>query len=163
MIVHESERLIAIPEHTTLTIGAEEILGRFFDAAYAYRFGPPGHDLIATSLHADRGDVPFAQAFRSPAGRSAEQRPIDELGIAVEARILDDGTIEMLFVARRFAYGVRAAAPGWMPDDAYFGIEPGVKRRIRLCPLQPGGVPASIAITATNADGRLPVAVERVA
>ena len=161
--ISESERLIAIPEHTTLTFGVEEILGRFVDAAYAYRFGPPGHDLIATSLHADRGDFPFAQAFRSPGGRSAERRPIDELGVAVEARLLDDGTIEMLFAARRFAYGVRASAPGWTPDDAYFGIEPGVTRRILLRPLLAGKVPSAIAFTAINAEGRLSVAVERIA
>ena len=159
----ESERLIGIPAHTTLSFGVEEILGRFFDAAYAYRFGPPGHDLIATSLHADRGDVPFAQAFRSPAGRSADRRPIDELGITAEARFLDDGTIDMLFVARRFAYGVRASAPGWMPDDAYFGIESGVKRRILLRPLHLGEVPSSITVTAINAEGRLSIAIERIA
>ena len=161
--VSESERLIAIPAHTTLSFGAEEILGRFVDAACAYRFGPPGHDLIATSLHSERGDVPFTQAFRSPTGRSAERRPIDELGVAVEARYLDDETIEMLFTARRFAYGFRANAPGWLPDDAYFGIEPGVARRILLRPLRPGQAFSSISITAINAEGRLSVAAERLA
>ena len=160
--VSESERPLAIPAHTTLTFGVEELLGRFFDAAYAYRFGSPGHDLIATSLHAERGDIPFAQSFRSPAGRSPERRSIDELGIAVDARFLDDGTIEMLFVAGRFAYGVRAFAPGWMPDDAYFGIEPGVKRRILLHPLLPGEIRSTITVTAINAEGRLAVAIERV-
>ena len=161
--ISESERLIAIPGHTTLTFGVEEILGRFVDAAYAYRFGPPGHDLIAASLHADRCDVPFAQAFRSPVGRSAERRPIDELGIVVDARFLDDGTIEILFVARRFAYGVRASARGWTPDDAYFGIEPGVTRRILLRPLLPSHASANITVTAINAEGRLSVAMERIA
>ena len=161
--VSESERLIVIPQHTALTFGVEEILGRFVDAAYAYRFGPPGHDLIAASLHAARCGVPFAQAFCSPTGRSAERRPMDELGIAVEARVLDDGTIEMFFAARRYAYGVRASASGWMPDDAYFGIEPGVRRRILLRPLLSDDVPSSIAVTAVNGDGRLLVAIKRTA
>lgn len=158
----ESERLITIPEHTTLTFGVEEILGRFFDAAYAYRFGPPGHDLIATSLHAERGDIPFAQSFRSPSGRTAGRRPMAELGTAIEARLRNDGNIEMIFSSTRFAYGVRAAAPGWMPDDAYFGIEPGVKRRIVLRPLQPGEAPSRITVTAINADGRLPVVIGEI-
>jgi len=161
--VSESERPLAIPGHTALTFGVEEILGRFFDAAYAYRFGSPGHDLIATSLHAERGDIPFAQDFRFPAGRSSERRPIDELDMAVDARFLDDGTIEMLFVTGRFACGVRAFAPGWMPDDAYFGIEPGVRRRILLRPLLSGQAPSSITVTAINAEGRLRVAPERIA
>jgi len=161
--VAESERRIAISGHMALTFGVEQSLGRFFDAAYAYRFGPPGHDLIVASLHAERGDIPFAQAFRSPAGRSAERRPIDELGITVEARFLDDRTIEMDFAAQRFAYGVRAAAPGWMPDDAYFGIEPGVTRRILLRRLLAGQAPSMIAVTAINAEGRLRVATGRIA
>ena len=38
-----------------MTFGLEQILGRFVDAACAYRFGPPGHDVIAASLHMNRG------------------------------------------------------------------------------------------------------------
>ena len=159
--ISESGRLITVTAHATFTFGVEDILGRFFDAAHAYRFGPPGHDLIATSLHTERGDVPFAQAFRFPAEHCAVRCPIAELGLAAQTCVLDDGAIELLFDARRFAYGVRAAAPGWMPDDAYFGIEPGVTRRILLRPLQPGAAPSSITVTAINAEGRLPVAIER--
>ena len=51
----------------------------------------------------------------------------------------------------------------WMPDDAYFGIEPGGKRRIVLAPLQPGETPAEYAVTAINAEGRFRVAIERIA
>ena len=161
--IAESECAITVPKHTTIAFGVEEILGRFLDASWAYRFGPPGHDLIAVSLHRERGDIPLAQAFRFPSGRSAQRRPIAELGVMVESRILDDETMELLVSSRCFAYGVKAAAPGWMPDDAYFGIEPGVKRRVTLRTLQPSEVPASLVITAINAEGRLPVAVMRAA
>jgi beta-mannosidase len=161
--IAESECAITVPKHTTIAFGVEEILGRFLDASCAYRFGPPGHDLIAASLHRERGDIPLAQAFRFPSGRSAQRRPIAEIGVMVESRILDDETMELLISSRCFAYGVKAAAPGWMPDDAYFGIEPGVKRRVTLRTLQPSEVPASLVITAINAEGRLPVAVMRVA
>ena len=41
-----------------------------------------------------------------------------------------------------------------MPDDAYFGIEPGGKRRIVLTPSFTGKLPANIAVTAMNAEGR---------
>jgi beta-mannosidase len=159
--IAESECAITVPKNTTLSFGVEEILGRFFDAACAYRFGPPGHDLIAASLHRERGDIPLAQAFRFPTGRSAERRPIAELGVMAESRMLDEGNMELLVSSRCFAYGVKAAAPGWMPDDAYFGIEPGVKRRVTLRSLPSVEVPASIVVTAINAEGRLPVAVMR--
>jgi beta-mannosidase len=161
--VAESGLAIAIPQHQALTFGVEQILGRFVDAACAYRFGPPGHDVIVASLHMKRGDLPLAQSFRFPAGRATQSAPISELGMAAQAHVLADGTIDVLLSSLRLAWGVRVAAPGFMPDDAYFGVEPGGKRRIVLSPLQLGEAPASIAVTAMNAEGRFAVAVERMA
>jgi beta-mannosidase len=158
--VVESDLAVSIAKHTTVTFGLEQILGRFVDASYAYRFGPPGHDVIAASLHRHRGDIPFAQSFRFPVGRSNQRSPIAELGLQGQAKALAGGAIEMLITTRRFAWGVRATAAGFMPDDAYFGIEPNGKRRIVLTPLQPAEIPANIAVTAVNAEGRIAVAVE---
>jgi beta-mannosidase len=159
--VQESDLVIKIPEHTTRTFGVEHILGRFADASYAYRFGAPGHDVIAVSLHMSPGDVPFAQSFRFPAGRATERIPISDLGMAGETKLHVDGTIELLLSSRRFAWGVRAAVPGFLPDDAYFGIEPGGKRRILLTPVRTGNTPANLSVTAVNAEGRFPVAIGR--
>jgi len=161
--VAESDLAIAIPKHQALTFSVEQILGSFVDAACAYRFGPPGHDVIVASLHLNRGDLPLAQSFRFPAGRTTQSAPISDLGMAVQAHVLADGTIDVLLSSLRLAWGVRVAAPGFMPDDAYFGVEPSGKRRIVLSPLQLGEAPASIAVTAMNAEGRFAVAVERMA
>ncbi|MEO8052974.1 MAG: glycoside hydrolase family 2 protein, partial [Acidobacteriota bacterium] len=161
--VAESEFAVTIPQHRALTLGVEQILGRFVDAACAYRFGPSGHDVIAVSLHRERGDLPFAQSFRFPTGRTTQRIPISDLGMAAECRVLSDGTIETLLSSRRFAWGVRVSAPGFMPDDAYFGIEPGRKRRILLIPLQSGEAPANLSVTAFNAEGRIPAALKRMA
>ena len=161
--VQESCLAIAIPEHTARTFGLEHILGRFADASYAYRFGPPGHDVIAVSLHTSPGDVPFAQSFRFPAGRPTERILISELGLAGESKAHVDGTIELHLSSRRFAWGVRVAVPGFLPDDAYFGIEPGVKRRILLTPVRTGNTPANLSVTAMNAEGRFAVAIGRCA
>ena len=159
----ESEVAVSIAKPSTATFGFEQILGRFVDASYAYRFGPPGHDVIAASLHQHRGGIPFAQSFRFPAGRANRRSPIAELGLEGQAKALPGGAIEMLITTRRFAWGVRAAAPGFIPDDAYFGIEPSGKRRIVLTPLKPAEIPANIAVTAVNAEGRTAVAVEKMA
>ena len=161
--VAESELAITVPQHQVLRFGLEKLLGRFVDAACAYRFGPPGHDVIVASLHRNRGDLPFAQSFRFPAGRTTQRTPITELGISSQACLLADGTIEVLLSSRRLAWGVRVTAPGFLADNAYFGIEPGGQRRIVLNPLQTRGAPPSIAVTAINAEGRVPVDVERLA
>jgi beta-mannosidase len=157
--VQESDLPINIPEQTTRTFGLEHLLGRFVDASCAYRFGPPGHDVIAVSLHASPGDIPFAQSFRFPAGRATQRIPISDLGLAGESKVHADGTIEMLLGSRRFAWGVRVAVPGFLPDDAYFGIEPGGKRRILLTPVRTGNTPANLAVTAMNAEGRFAVPI----
>ena len=157
--VGEAELAVTIPEHRTLALGVEQILGHFADAAYAYRFGPAGHDLIAVSLHQDRGDIPFAQSFRFPAVRTVERGPVSELGLAGQAKVLPDGRIEVRLTSRRFAWGVRVAAPSLLPDDAYFGIEPGGARGIVMTRVQSGTVPANVIVTAINAAGRIPIAV----
>jgi len=159
--VQESDLAIRIPGRTARTFGVEQILGRFADASYAYRFGAPGHDVIAVSLHNNQGDVPFAQSFRFPAGRTMERLPIADLGLAGEANMRADGTIELFLSSQRFAWGVRVIVRGFISDDSYFGIEPGVKRRILLTPMRAPSTPTNLIVTTTNAEGRFPVSMER--
>jgi beta-mannosidase len=139
----------------------EQVLGRFVDAAYAYRFGPPGFDLVTASLHRSGSHVPLAQSFRFPGQRTTERLPISELGLAAESKLLADGTVEILLTSRRFAWGVRVSVPGFLPDDAYFGIEPGGQRRITLTPVRPEVAPAGSVVTAMNAEGRIVLANAR--
>lgn len=86
--------------------------------------------------------------------------PIQDLGISAQGRVMPDGTIEMVVSSRRFLWGVRAAIPGWRPDDAYFGIEPGGKRRVIFRQLRNAKIPSSITLTAVNAEGHLAIAIE---
>jgi beta-mannosidase len=162
-VVQESDVAIAIPGHGALTFGLEQILGRFVDASCAYRFGPPGHDLIVASLHESRGDVPFAQSFRFPAGHAIRRTQISDVGLTGQANVLADGNIEVLLTSRRFAWGVRVAVPGFLPDDAYFGIEPCGRRRIVLRRVQSDDIPANLAVTAVNAEGPCVIAIQRFA
>jgi beta-mannosidase len=144
-------------------LGVEQILGRFIDASYAYRFGPPGHDLIVASLHPEQGDCAFAQSFRFPTGRSARCLPISEFGIVARSFARRDGAVEVHLGARRFVNGARIAAENALPDDCYFGIEPGGERSVVLKPVNPGEPLKGLALTAINAVGRIPITVERAA
>jgi beta-mannosidase len=166
--IAESERAITMAAHSTSTFGVEQILGRFVDASCAYRFGPPTHDLIAASLYERdgrlrRGDSAFAQSFRFPAGRSTRRVAISELGINGKLHARSDGSMEVLLSARRFANGVRVIVPDALPDDSYFGIEPGGTRRIVLTPLIRGALSTDVAVTAVNAEGRFHVGMEKMA
>jgi beta-mannosidase len=160
--VAEAARRIAIGAHASVTIGVEEILGRFLDASYSYRFGPPAHDLICASLETESGE-PFAQCFRFTAARPLGRQAPSDLGLAVQAKARTDGRIDVVLSARRFVWGARVSAPGSIPDDCYFSVEPGGGRHIVMTPTRLDASPAAIAVAAVNAEGRLSVAVEKAA
>jgi beta-mannosidase len=153
-LIAKAEKPLSVPSHKTLTFGVEEILGHFVDASYAYRFGPPGHDLVVVSLFHNGADVPFGQSFRFSTQRPVQRSPISEVGLSAESTSKSDGTVALLVTSRRFAWGVRVTSPGYLPDDCYFGIEPGGKRLVTLTPTGDELVPARPIITAINAEGR---------
>jgi beta-mannosidase len=158
-----AEREIVLDPGVTAVYSFEDILGRFVDISRAYRFGPPAHDLITASLHRTAGESAFARSFRFPAGRDLRRHPITDIGLSAQAAVLSTGEIEVLLGTRTFASAVRVSAPGLLPDDAYFSIEPGGTRRLLMMPTQPGALPTGLVMTALNAEGRITIPVEKPA
>ncbi len=153
--IEEASHAVVIPPHQSITIGVDRMFGRFVDAAYAYRFGPPGHDLVVASLYFADSKTPIAQSFRYPLGRTAQRLPMTEIGLTGHCSPMKDGRIEVELRSRRLAYGVRVSAKGYRADDAYFSMEPGVPRRMMLIPVEPGAQAEQVVVTAINAEGRL--------
>jgi beta-mannosidase len=162
--VDEASEPIELPAHGSLTRDAEGILGHFADAAWAYRFGPPGHDAVVVTLEGGGGEL-LGQAFRFPAGRPLERVPAAELGL--EAALV--GTT-LRIASRGLAYAVRVHAPGWTACDDAFSIEPGGAREIELRPAAaaaspaprraaapPEAAPARVSLSAVNLAGRIEV------
>ena len=143
--------------------GVEYILGRFADAAYAYRFGPPGHDVVVASLYTSDYAIPLAQAFRFPVGRPLGRAPIASLGLHAQAAPCGDGVIEVELRSRALAWGVRITAAGFTADDMYFHLEPGVSRRVAFTPAYAGATFSGATLTAANAEGRLPIPLSEMA
>jgi beta-mannosidase len=150
---------IALPPHGAGTYGAEYILGRFTDAAYAYRFGPRGHDVAVASLYTDDYTAPFAQAFRFL------ERPFQRANTAIgaEAYAAEDGSVMVELTSPVLVWGVRVTAQGFAADDRYFALEPGVMRRVRLWPAAPEAVFTTAQVTAFNTESRMGVVVKRAA
>jgi beta-mannosidase len=138
------------------------MLGRFVDAGWAYRFGPPAQDLIALTLERDRDGEPeiLSQAFRFPAGRPSDPLGPAELGLTGALTRLADGGLAVRLASRRFAHGVRIEIPGHASADDAFGVEPGHERLVELAPapgaVLSGGVPAG-ALAAINLAGHVRV------
>jgi beta-mannosidase len=60
--VEEASEELELRPHGAAAVNVEALIGRFVDASYAYRFGPPGHHVVVASLESD--DALISQAIR---------------------------------------------------------------------------------------------------
>ncbi len=125
-VVARQETAVALSPRATMTIGSDDLLGRFCDVTYAYRFGPPAHDLaVATLFDADREVVSEAVYF--VAGRELPPMlPAANLEVAADRD--RDGLCRVTLLSDRFLHGVTLHAPGFLPVDNYFHLPPGRKK-----------------------------------
>ena len=157
--VENVEAEVVLPAHSVARRSVEGLLGRFADASYAYRFGPPGHDVVVASLERDGSRRPelLSQAFRFPAGRPLTCEPAAELGLEAVAISTELGPAIRL-TARRLVYGLRIVANGGRPADDAFSLEPGGERTVLLLPDPARGAElAEGFVTALNLAGDLPI------
>jgi beta-mannosidase len=126
-----------IRPHESSTHDLEALLGRFTDASWAYRFGPPAQDAIVVSLESeDAGERQLiSQAVRFPTGRPLSLEAGERIGLKASARPGEDGNTCLTVTSRRLAWGVRMQLPGFFADDDAFSIEPGHARVVtaRAC------------------------------
>ncbi|MGI8506813.1 MAG: glycoside hydrolase family 2 protein [Solirubrobacteraceae bacterium] len=129
----------------------EGVLGRFVDAAWAYRFGPPTADAIVVSLET-RGEPRrlISQAFRFLGRRPVSREPSTRMELEASVR-QNSGTIAVLSIrSRRLAHGVRLGIPGFIPEDDAFSVEPGHERTVNLRAVTPDARLAAGSITGLN-------------
>ena len=159
--VAEARVKLRLEPHSGSEHNVEELVGRFVDASWSYRFGPPAQDLIVFSLERpDDGEGrPLSQTIRFPAGRPAATETATALGLSADVAREPDGGWGLRLCARRLVYGCRITLPGFVPEDDGFSLEPGYTRDVRLTTLDPDAKPAG-ALTAINLDGQVPLAPE---
>ncbi len=136
-------RSITVAPHQAVEIQADTIFDGFRDLSYAYRFGPPNHDLIVASLRRGAGDAQTSDAFLFPTGLPTHREA--DLGLTVSTQALGDGRYVLDIRSRRFAQSVAIDVPHFRPDDNYFHVAPHSSRTVMLHPLPSavlaGGVP----------------------
>lgn len=152
-----AKREIALAPRSATTLSAFALIGRFFDIAYAYRFGPPGHDVTSAVLRDAASGAVLAEAFHFPLGRGHERYQCG-LGARLE-RVGEDWSL--VLSTRRFAQSVEIVDEGWRPERNWFHLAPGEPRRIRLRRRAgAGGAPAG-EVRAVNAVDRAGYAAGR--
>ncbi len=126
--VVSGRRDLSLEPHSVSQIAATDLFGAFFDTAYAFRFGPPSHDVTVARL-IDRGSAEeIASAYHFPLGRSAARRDVTftlELVESDQGFALDVST-------DRFAQNVQIDVAGFEVSDNWFHLAPGKAQRILL-------------------------------
>ena len=136
------ERTVVIPGHSALEIPAAELFDGFHDLSYAYRFGPPPHDVIAATLRGADGVV-LARAFHFVGALPSRREPDVGLSAALVAR--PDGGRAIRVSTRRFAQTVRVDVPGCRCEDDAFHLAPGESRTLALTADAGGGAAGVVA------------------
>lgn len=138
---------LAVPARSGATHTIDSLLGRFTDAAHAYRFGAAGHDVVHAVWMSDRelaagandaahsrfGGVPIIdEAVLLVHG---DRRPASETGLEAHIMGIDaSGIVDLSLSAASLAQQVRVGSAGHVASDSYFMLLPGVERRVRLAP-----------------------------
>lgn len=129
-----AETPVSIPGRGQVRLAVEGILDHFADTTYAYRFGPPSHQVAMLALTERFSGRQLATACHFPAGMSL---PIErDLGLEAIVRADGAGHASIELRTRQFAQSVTIDVPGYLPDDNYLHLAPGARTLIRLTALE---------------------------
>lgn len=133
--VAQAAREITLAARGAQSFALTEWLPGFLDAGWAYRFGPPPADVLRLAWTDDQGTRAGRVCF---IGAAAPRRA--DIGLTARARVIDDGTVELVVHSRAAARALHLEAEGWQPDDEYLDLAPGEERRLR-CTRWPSSAP----------------------
>jgi beta-mannosidase len=151
-VVASGSKIERVLGRAGLTLRASALLPAFFDVTYAYRFGPPAHDVTVATLVEVQSRKVLDQVFHFPRGLGA-LAPCD-LGLEGALSERGDGTFAATLRTRRFALAVAIAVEGFLPEDNYFHLAPGAEKTVTLVRRSGQGRPEGW-VSALN--GRSPV------
>lgn len=141
---------VVVPPRSSIDVSADSLLTSFVDSAHAYRFGPPGHDLVVASLIDPDSGATLAAAhhlgrFAAPPACSVSD---------VEATFFrGPHDLAVTIRSKRFLHAVSITVPKHLPDDNYFDVLPGSPRTVALRPIgdvkrSPAGTLAALNLSA---------------
>jgi beta-mannosidase len=130
--VGKASRALSLPPFSSTTVSGDAMLSYFADLAYAYRFGPPKHEVALVSLRAPSGSL-LSQDTHLPMGLVLPQ--LERPQVSAAAAFLSSGEVEATLASDAFLHGVVLTAPGFLPDDNHFHLGPDREKRLRFRPV----------------------------
>ncbi len=154
VVVATGERDLSVPPRQTVGVDVDLLLGRFFDSAHAYKFGPAGYDfasaeLIDRSTGARIGEAGFFPG-KVPLDRGADP------ALSAQLQLDRPGNALLSLRSARVAHWVSLDAGLWLPDDNYFHLLPGSLHTVRLSG-PAGGPPPEVTLLPFNSSTSLRV------
>ncbi|MGQ2917946.1 MULTISPECIES: glycoside hydrolase family 2 protein [Rhizobium] len=128
-VVHAKRPLTLLPRQSQ-TIAATGMFGAFFDTTYAYRFGPPSHDVTVARLRDVATGHVIADAFHFPLGR---KKALHAANLQVAVRE-ENGGWSLEIGTDRLAQSVHVTTEGYRASENWFHLAPGESRKIALLP-----------------------------
>jgi beta-mannosidase len=141
-----ASRAVSVPSREAKTLSAFELIGRFFDISYAYKFGPPSHDVTSATLTCAKSGALIAEAFHFPLGRALPKLPL-----GLSARVEGDADAPVLVLkTERFAQSANILDEAWRPTENWLHLAPGREKRIALVARKEGAGAPSGLVRALN-------------
>lgn len=127
--VTSAKREVVLAARQKITIAATDLFGAFFDTTYAYRFGPPSHDVTVARLKNAQNEEVIAEAFHFPLGRTkAMHAPTIEMHLLRN----ESGNWCLKLTTDKLAQSVHVNVDGYRPSDDWFHLAPGAAKTIEL-------------------------------
>jgi beta-mannosidase len=149
--VVSGKRELTLAPRSTMSLAATDLFGAFFDTTYAYRFGPPSHDVTLARLSDISSQEILAEAYHFPLGRSAA---LHDAQLELTLQRLEDGAWALCLSSDRLAQSLSIACDGYHVADNGFHLAPGAEKRVILRPLDPAGSSALPTGSVTSLGGR---------
>ena len=153
-VVADVSQPISLPAQSSMSVRTDSLLPYFMDTSYAYRFGPPGHQLALAHIY--RSQATYACAsnvhFIQTQALAMERDP----GITAVCHQDEAGHYLLSLETQRFVQALAISVNGYLPEDNYFHLAPGHKRTIRLQCHQTQAAP-KISLRALNISGTIKV------
>ena len=112
-------------------VESDEMLDRFYDVTFAYRFGPPKHDVGVATLYDDQHCV-LSEAYHFMHQRDPAM--LETCDLQVSAVAVGDGCYQVVLQADRFLQAISFDVEGYLPDDNYFHLPPGREKKVVFTP-----------------------------
>lgn len=149
----------SVAPRSKTVFAADAVLQGFYDVGYAYRFGPPKHEVVIATLRGTDGAVLHEACFFPQS--HAVQKCVDT-GVTAEAHAEGDDLYRLTLSSPDFLYAVRIETKGYLPQDNYFHLAPGQERSLLCRKIAPGPIAFKGYVEALNLEDPIKIQVQTI-